>query len=54
MPRWTSSNGRGAPLPGRIPVGAAPGNGVSAVELSARETQARTQSVRVSVDRSNI
>ena len=28
----------------------AAGNGVSAVELSARETQARTQSVRVSVD----
>ncbi len=35
--------------PGPDPVGAA-GNGVSAVELSARETQARTQSVRVSVD----
>ncbi len=35
--------------PGPDPVSAA-GNGVSAVELSARETQARTQSVRVSVD----
>ena len=35
--------------PGPDPVGAA-GTGVSTVELSARETQARTQSVRVSVD----